>query len=73
MTNGNTKPWWEQYGVPVAAAGVLVSMIGLVLTSALHLDANRRQADAAAVSAVQRAREQLREQLIDGGRRFAAA
>lgn len=61
--------WWERYSVPVTAAGVVVSMLGLVWTGARQVSVSRDQAAATAVAIEVR----IRDELVDGARRFEAA
>jgi len=60
---------WERYSVPVTAAGVVVSMLGLVWTGVRQVSVSRDQAAATAVAIEVR----IRDELVDGARRFEAA
>ena len=71
-----TAEWWNQWSVPISAAGLLISIISLAFsihqqTSALEQQATaiRRQTNIEAVSVSQR----LRNELTEGGFRFEQA
>ena len=63
------RGWWERWGVPITALGVMVAIVGLVVNGLQQASMAQRQLNATEIATAVR----IRNELVDGGRRFEEA